>query len=168
MIRVKGEHKILDASVLFRKNDANQFSIEPCDDEMCVLVRFDYLDHNEGGVIQVLHTGKGSSDIEVCGTIKGAGKLERRKMPGLRRLLYPFSSLRARSSRRMFAALIFVMPVLAAAVILLTPETQQPQTISLSTKVIASLVIIALYWAPGFYIFRRRIPKGFKAFEEEF
>lgn len=76
IIRVKDGYKILDSNVLHPKKEynPNQFSIKPSEDGSHVLIQFDYLDKGQGGVIQLLHTGESSDDVEVCGTIKGAGK----------------------------------------------------------------------------------------------
>jgi hypothetical protein len=36
-------------------------------------LRFSFLDHNQGAVIQVVHTGTSSRDVSICGTVVGAG-----------------------------------------------------------------------------------------------
>ena len=70
----KDPNKVLDAKVLNANNAANQFHIQVAGDRKSVLLTFDYLDFREGAVIQILHTGISSQDLELNGFIKGAGK----------------------------------------------------------------------------------------------
>ena len=76
-IRLRDGYKILDASLSSQSNAASQLSLELSDDAESVLVQFDYLDQSDGWVIQILHTGKVSDDVEVQGTVKWAMKLQR-------------------------------------------------------------------------------------------
>jgi hypothetical protein len=39
-------------------------------------MNFEYLDKNDGAILQIVHTGKSSADIKIGGTIKGVGKPE--------------------------------------------------------------------------------------------
>jgi hypothetical protein len=64
--------KILDVAVLHAPNPANLFDVTR---QGCrVLINFDFLDSREGGVVQVLHSGKSSADVAITGSIKGAGR----------------------------------------------------------------------------------------------
>lgn len=175
MVKAKDEYKILDSSVLYAKNAANQFSIKCSDDGSYVLIQFDYLDQGEGGILQLLHTGKSSDDIEVCGTIKGAGEPDRRSVSMFRNLLLFLPSLRKRSRkavsvkvlRRISVATIFIVPVVIAVAIFLIPESDKPPSNPIFAKGIAVALMFLFYWGSGFYMFKRRIPKGFEIFEEE-
>lgn len=170
MVKVNDGYKILDSSVLYAKNAANQFSINQSDDGSHVLIQFDYLDADEGGVIQLLHTGKSSDDIEVCGTIKGAGKPNRRSVPMLKYLPFPLpssrreskSSISLKAKRWTIAVVTFVFPVLFVVSIFLTPESTKPTL----AKVIVSAIVLLMYWGVGFYALKRRVPRGFEIFEE--
>ena len=74
-ITVVGEARILRAVVLERSSEANQAMLQLLPDQQTVRIVFDYLDQNEGIVIQVLHTGLSEEDLEFNGSIKGAGRL---------------------------------------------------------------------------------------------
>lgn len=175
MVKVKDEYKILDSGVLCAKNAANQFSIKRADDGSHVLIQFDYLDEDEGGVIQLLHTGKSSDDIEVCGTIKGAGKPDRCSVPLLKNLTFLLPSLLTKSGsaislkarRRIIAVLTFAVPALMGIALFLIPESEKPPSNPMLVKGIAFATVLLMYWGLGFYIFKRRIPKGFETFEED-
>lgn len=78
LVRAKEEYKILDAKVIYARNAPNQFSIALEESQKLLSLSFDYLDREEGAVIQIIHTGTENDHIEVSGTIKGAGKLHRR------------------------------------------------------------------------------------------
>lgn len=174
MVKVNDGYKILDSSVLYAKNAANQFSINQSDDGSHVLIQFDYLDADEGGVIQLLHTGKSSDDIEVCGTIKGAGKPNHcRLVPMLKYLPLPLpslltesrSSISLKAKRWIIAVVTFVFPVLFVVGIFLAPESTEPTPIL--AKVFVSAIVLLMYWGLGFYALKRRVPRGFEIFEED-
>lgn len=61
--------KILDASILAGDDTSNRISID-LDNNTSPLISFDYLDKNEGGIIQVVHTGN-SDSINFSRKIKG-------------------------------------------------------------------------------------------------
>ncbi len=165
-VRAKSGFKILDSSLLYAKNDANQFSIRRSEDGSCVLIQFDYLDQGEGGIIQFLHTGRSSGDIEVHGTIKGAGKLNRCFVPifPILRILSILLLSSPKTKRWTFARFLFIVPVVATVVIFLTPVFEDLMLV----KGIFVGALFFTYWGTGFYMLKRRIPKGFEIFEEDF
>ncbi len=66
--------KVLDSEILLCINPANQFETSVYPDASGLLMTFDYVDRGEGAIVQPLHTGGSSKDIELSGSIKGAGK----------------------------------------------------------------------------------------------
>jgi hypothetical protein len=74
--RAKEGCKILSAQVLYA-TPTNQFGLEMAEDHSNVVFNFDYMDKDEGMVVQLFHTGISSRDVEVCGKIKGAGQITR-------------------------------------------------------------------------------------------
>ena len=52
-------------------NPSSQFDVEMSKDASNVKIVFDYLDNKQGAVIQIIHTGKNSNDIQVKGDMKG-------------------------------------------------------------------------------------------------
>lgn len=72
-IIARGNVKILDIKVLKTNSEASRFC-NPNDSQLhSSFVTFDFLDKNQGGIIQVIHTGTSSKDISLKGALKGAG-----------------------------------------------------------------------------------------------
>lgn len=149
-IQIKEKYKILESNVLYSKNPANQFSIKTADDKSNAMLKFDYLDKDEGGIIQLIHTGKSFKDIEIHGTIKGAGKpvhanqfLFMLNLPYFKRIVF-----------------IIVIPILLIGIILIFSIFD----FALSIKIMLSAIVIGyslLYWGILFHLAKRKIPKGF-------
>lgn len=72
-IEAVGSCDILDANVIKEINSVNKFRVEVIDKKK-VRILFEFLDKGQGGAIQIMHTGKESSDIKVDGFVKGTGK----------------------------------------------------------------------------------------------
>jgi hypothetical protein len=73
----KEKVEILDAKILQANKDANQFSISFDKQKNQVFIDFEYLYKNQGVVIQVIHTGLSSEDLEIKGEIKDIQNIRR-------------------------------------------------------------------------------------------
>jgi hypothetical protein len=62
--------------ILGKTKESNQIAVEPIIEGNIVKIHFDYLDHNHGVVLQVLHTGLGNDDIAITGDIMGIKAIE--------------------------------------------------------------------------------------------
>jgi hypothetical protein len=80
MILVNKGHKILDEKIIAMNNETNNFSLTKSDDYSKVNIKFDYIDKNDGAVIQIIHTGKSNKNIEIRGRVKGVGKIKPTKV----------------------------------------------------------------------------------------
>ena len=81
IISLNEPYKIFDTKVLVANNPANNISISRAGDERSVLINFEYLDANEGCVMQIVHNGVSPEDLSVSGTIIGAGKPKKKDIP---------------------------------------------------------------------------------------
>lgn len=100
--------ELLDASVLQANKPSNNFSLSWDKSGEFVYIDFDYLDKNQGGVIQVAHTGLDSNNLEVQGDIVGVHKL----------IQIPANRLITNEVRRVNRFLLFFTPlILISAVI---------------------------------------------------
>lgn len=65
---------ILDASIIKRSEESNKFTIDK-KSAHCAELQFDYMDKQDGIIVQILHTGS-AKDISLLGLIKGGKKLK--------------------------------------------------------------------------------------------
>lgn len=69
-IIVGDEYEILNASIIFTKNEANNFSIVISPDKKSVVIDFDYMFTAEGISLEIYHTGVSGKDIKFKGSLK--------------------------------------------------------------------------------------------------
>jgi len=82
-IRIDGPStaRILVATTVYKTDPAANFSVIQCIDsspQQHLEIEFDYLDHRDGGVIQIVHTGPSSANFQVSGKIIGARPIDQR------------------------------------------------------------------------------------------
>jgi hypothetical protein len=77
MIRAKEGVVFLSAVIFEAVNPLNKIECTVSKDRSSVSITFDYLDCNQGALIQVFHTGTTDADITMSGTIMGASKIRR-------------------------------------------------------------------------------------------
>lgn len=65
---------ILDASIIKRSEESNKFIVDKKNSH-CAELKFDYMDKQEGIIVQILHTGS-AKDISLSTLIKGGKKLK--------------------------------------------------------------------------------------------
>jgi hypothetical protein len=158
------DSKILSAEVIYSRNSANRFCISNIEDDNLVRLSFDYLDKDEGGIIQIIHNGKSSEDIEVKGTIKGAGKPVFRWLPSISPLLFPIGPS-SKLKRKHFGYIAFFTSVVVTAIgigIILFSEKEK--SIGWVMAITYGITLIPVY----FMFLRRRVPKEFEIIEKEF
>ncbi len=171
ILLAKNDYEIFDARITQTKNPANLFTVV-LEKDSKARIRFDYIDRNEGAIIQLIHTGRSSDDIEFVGTIKGVGRLGRRLRQELVYPVLPFrlGTLSNRSTSYALGALCVLLGIVIPAIALwLTPRSLViPELYYL--EIIVCSVMVILYCGVGIFLLRntRRIPSGFDAFETEF
>ncbi len=99
---------ILAANILQENNPPNGITCTVKRDKAAVDIGFKFLDHNNGAVLEVLHTGSQADDITVTGQLIGAGKPKRAKLEPLTNVGPGFKTYqRAVRTGRRKPALIF-------------------------------------------------------------
>ncbi len=68
---------ILDVTAIGLNNPPSQLSIVPRGDGHVLEIAFDFLEHGQGGVFQIVHTGIAGFNLGVCGHIIGGNVRER-------------------------------------------------------------------------------------------
>lgn len=79
-VTVVGEVKLLDLTLLQVNSEPSEFSAAVEPDRKSALLGFEYLDPGQGAVLQAVHSGTSSKDVQVRGSIKGVGKPAKRKI----------------------------------------------------------------------------------------
>lgn len=161
-----GNCDILDANVIKEINPINKFGVDLINRKEARIL-FTFLDKGQGGAIQVIHTGKGSSDIEVGGFIKGAGK----PRPSYRTNLLAkigskiFSTPKQKQQkespikqRRAFG----LFSLLSAIFIIISLVGERNPVF-----IVVGIIIILVLFYFCYQMFRRRVPKELEIVEEE-
>jgi len=81
VLKVKDGYKILHAEIIQRNASENNFDTTSSQDKTQATLTFEYIDRNEGVVIQIFHTGLKDEDIEVVGKVMAAGSPQRMFIP---------------------------------------------------------------------------------------
>jgi hypothetical protein len=76
LIKTKGDCRILDTpKLIYASTPANAFRVTP--GAGGYLIKFDYVDYSQGGIVEFFTTCVSSEEIEVTGSIRGTAKLAR-------------------------------------------------------------------------------------------
>lgn len=160
---------ILEAKIIYEKNKHNSLKINIPSDSKKINIDFEFLDSEDGCVIQVLHTGSSSDDITLDGTIIGTGKVYKphsKKIYLSNKLLNAIATTMKPSRIFGYACVSFGGLVIIFTIFLILYSKQ-----SLDSKSIFELFPLIFlgisYLVLGFFTTRRAIPKGFDIFEEE-
>ncbi len=154
LIKVKEGFKILDAGLLYQTHQANHIVINVSEDKSAVGIDFEYLDYLEGGVVQLYHTGTSSEDVALTGTVQGGGNFQRNKIP---EIIQDMIILEGKKFRIFAFLFLFLLPPLIGLIAWLT----DPKLMVTSLNFLGLIIFILLFWALGYYVFKRRVPKIF-------
>jgi hypothetical protein len=72
---INSDGKVLNARVIEGNYLPNNIKLQHQNNSKNVYIDFDYLDHNHGSIIQIIHTGLSSDDLNVDGSIIGVQNL---------------------------------------------------------------------------------------------
>ncbi|MGD2072097.1 MAG: hypothetical protein PVG65_01220 [Candidatus Thorarchaeota archaeon] len=116
-IFIADDARILDIRVIQRKPLTNGFEVNLSDDQSSAMLGFDYIDKDEGAVIQVIHTGRSGKEISLRGRVAGAGNPTYREftevtIPGSIR--YLFRNISINQYRRLIAAFFILVAIFLA------------------------------------------------------
>jgi hypothetical protein len=158
-LRAKAGVAILSVSVLERTLPFNKLECGLNRERTEATITFDYLDHNDGALIQIFYSGTANDDIQLEGTIKGSRPIQRRS-------LTPPSKKQKQLSR--WTAIPFVCSIWVLftmlGYILVHPPQFQPKTggITLSDSItIGLLTFLGLFisGAVAYSLYVTAVPK---------
>jgi len=157
----------LSKASIHQSNKDNLLKLTETKSGQSLHLSFDFLDQEQGGIIQVVHTGKSSKDIVVRGTIKGAGNpvLKNTSAISSIKMLFPLlKPLMRKDTRRLgyFMTATLIIASLSGVLIIFFWEYEKAFGWILSLTY--GFLII-----PTYIIFiKRKVPKSLQIFEEDF
>ena len=167
-VKISDDNKILDVKIIYTKNAANNFTISLSNNQSYFNIDFEYIDKGEGAVIQFFHTGKKINDIQVSGIIKGGGKLIPKFIQKQQIFFFPFKihlALPRRKRKLLLAFITFTLPILYTIYALFISATRKDEIVY---KIVSIIMIFLMYYALGFSMIIKKVPKGFDSFESTF
>jgi hypothetical protein len=149
--------ELLDAKIVSITLPASQFSIATDGDN--TLVGFDFLDKNQGGIVQLIHTGTSSKNIELSGSVKGASSLVRRSIDEDDKTLASLTQGYAGVA----VGAVFLFYIAAFLVSFLSPST----FVEIASRTVEAFGILSILVVLGrLTAFSKSIPKPFKPAKE--
>jgi hypothetical protein len=181
-LRIGGEEgvRFLDAKILTNNNESSQCKVELVDTGDSIYLNFDYLDHKQGCVVQVVHTGTSSRDISILGDIKGVTSLRKKvSIPKWYAIFeYPMNLVkRYRKVLILFPMVTSIMYIIIGFMILLIPPikiftTSTPKSLALLDRIITAVFFCisgGMLFVMSISSWRRYsfVPKGLEIFHGE-
>jgi len=157
-IMINDKYDILDATILFQKNDGNNFILNLATDKKSVDITFDYFDYKDGIVLQIFHTGNSNEYVRIEGGIKSVSKICRRKLPLL--AIIPSSKM---------AFILIIMGILGMIVpvcIYIYWYLNYKEFYGFELNSITSLIVGLGAFVVGYQSIKRIIPKGYDMFSD--
>lgn len=143
------EARPLAFKVIHQSYAPNQLSAHLDTERNRVRIEFEYLDHYDGGVIQVLHSGRATGhDYEFRGSVKGHGPVRQREVPWFW------------AKAREFGGVVLLFAFLGGLGVVVD--------LSLPWNLIGGAVLVAAMWATWQLVKEQstQIPRKFRNFAE--
>lgn len=131
------KNTLLDVKLLSMNNKPSLFTVSLQPDKTCALLNFEYLDYNQGAIIQIIHTGKSSYDLNIVGTVKSA-KIQKKYLTPADRLplptpkeidelmLKPFSPPTRRKIIATVSYLVIILTLISSFLLIITWSLNSP------------------------------------------
>lgn len=174
---IEENYLFLEANIIYQKNLSNNFNISLSDNNKYIDITFDYFDYEEGIVLQVFHTGNTSKNITLMGQVKSVKKINRKDNSRL--FMFSIDNIFIKKIKTDgnfnlilgWTVLIVGLFVIFFSFIPTYIQTPQKEYNPDESKFIASITLFILgviYSLMGYNMVKRKIPKGFNVFNEEF
>lgn len=174
-VKINDGFSIIDAKVIYESNPSNDFHIELSEDAKSIQINFDYIDYEDGIVIQLYHTGNSNEDLSFTGKIKTVKSITNKNdllnASKYERFIQSFSSKGAAQSKKyknQTGLLTIVTGILLLLLIFYIGSSVRNEDGSINLlKTLFRLLVVAPYFFIGFVQLNRTIPKGIDVFKEE-
>lgn len=173
-LRISKDFVFLDAKLVYENKPANGFEISISNDKKYVDIQFEYFDFEDGIVLELYHTGKSSNDIILEGQIKSVKEIKYKEpslFPYIVSTILPFKRKKARFILGItfiilgiFLEIISLINAFSDSTVFLEVDSNLERILGIVFFCICGI----LYFLIGFGVVRRRIPKGFDVFDNEF
>ncbi|MFN8155728.1 MAG: hypothetical protein U0Y08_15645 [Bacteroidia bacterium] len=174
--------RILEATILKSNNTASLISVSDIKDNNSISLSFDYLDYLDGAVLNILHDGTVSDNIEFKGKIKGLEKVVKTSIPKAPETIHifvPFPihkdiSKHSPNKRRLYYGLshvwmgFFMMLLIGIAKVgqHYFPDSKFFTTGNDDNDLWFMLILCGLIMLNGFYIMSKKLPKELDMYED--
>ncbi len=162
--------QLLDASVLQVNKPSNNFGLLWHESGQFVYIDFDYLDKNQGAVIQLVHDGLSSDDLTIEGDIMGVQKLT-----GVAALKFITRKENTKARRQLINAIGIVLLISIITSIILTRATTILETFQWFLPLLLSGILVMFIGyvvdiifseSPRSVLPRSALPEGLEKFLE--
>lgn len=164
---VNEDSQLLEACVSYAEEE-NDVSCDISVDGKKVNIHFDYLAKNQGFVLKVLHTGIGSSALDVKGSMKNSGRLRKSGSLQMKVNAVMFRFIPIRKMDLLFGYFFMLSGIFLIAKGILSYGTFiEAHTMSM-TSVVINIVFGMIFLIFGYYVQKGKMPdKVSKAFYDE-
>ena len=174
-IQIDEKYEILDCEIIYQKNSSNGFSIALSEDRKSIAIDFDYFDYLEGIIVQIYHTGNSNSDLNILGQIKACKIINRQTSESLIPIpKFIISHIRKGPTKGFVGWMMLIVGIMILVYYVCAyfygAELIAQKTYEHKNELMLFLGIFAssLYIVTGWRIVKRRVPKGFDIFDDEF
>nr|DAZ72511.1 MAG TPA: hypothetical protein [Caudoviricetes sp.] len=174
-VQINPKYRILDCSIIYQKDERNNFDIEISKDKTNVLINFEYFDYEEGIVLQIFHTGNTSDDISIEGKIKSVKTITRKGTTNLYKKQSTKNIVKKRifnirKSRKIYSHILTITGLILIITFVwsffMNNDTFEFVVGNKQTQQALILVTGFIYLFLGYNIHEHNVPKGFDIFNE--
>lgn len=163
-IALSEDAEFLSYSLEFVKRNSNAISMTLDDSKKNLLVEFDYLDKDDGFVVELLHTGLNDNAIKMQAIFKGAQVLVRRGAALFLSLPRPLRRMLTSEYRSALGISLLLAAIVQVAdtYFHFMPDWFARNNVPNSvTEWFASVIVYGGFAVLGWYLWRTRLPAGF-------
>jgi hypothetical protein len=139
------DEEIITVKILHQTNIGNDVSVE-LKDNNCAIIDFEYIDRNDGFILQVIHTGNSISTNNIFGEVKSLGQINK----------YFNERINGRRNIIILIAFFIILFIISFLIVFFNSNVSSTTDISereiIKVKLLASLVIGIIFVILGFLI----------------
>ena len=155
--------RILQVLPYWSSSPASSIAAAISPDKNRALLSFEFLNHESGAVLQVMHTGTQATDLTLTGSLKGSGPFRRTDVAaqGKGRMI---TTRKSPFERFVLLPSVYALPVTFSAAMYLS-ETSQGNRVVVDERAVSIVLSFQIAWLGFMWLARRRmktLPGGFE------